>query len=957
MSEAAPPPPNDPEPVKPKQPRKTKPSLSNREPKANEAKANPPVVVVAAAAVAASVTSLDVDPRTNGEPVEADLADQRPGPSLPVFSFRIGFDKETGRLSPESSGEMDVCSSQENRQTRVVSYNSGILTIKNTLPRGRSPPRTSPGISTLKTRSSPPPGVPPPAPSNAPPGPIRRNAFALLGKKKESTKPSGKSQRDEANPAESTDADSESLKTSSGKTGRKLDTAQSASTVEPGTLPPDKADCGFKFASVVGATRSRAAPGTIDAPWPVKGTSHVRGLSPSGAAVGIAASGHGFGERKLKNSVAIPFGEAMLNTLARRLRISSLRRHVSSEDYELQKYTAIPPEVRLPTRILATGSQLQEMIQPRLATRIPHRHAVSQLVDSDSDSAASETVAGKAVHPALLRLYRRLRTELTAFDLHKCEAVPWEVKYAPETTDEALQIGREKEILRKWLIGLRTDKVHSEVAGAKRKPKRSAKLPAAAKKKRRKKSEEMDGFVVTSEDECNTMDEITEGEEDDWLNPACGTQKKSTVRSGDRYNEGRDQRRKTNTIVISGPTGSGKTATVFAAARELGYTVFEVNAGARRSGKDILDLVGAMCGNHLVRHPAKGVDDPFSRTNPAAKQGGGGGADDRGDEQQQMRQGQSLVLFEEVDILFEEDKNFWSTVLGLMAKSKRPIVLTCSDESLLPWEDLCLHAILRLSLPPRDLLVDHLLLICANEGHLLRRDSVVALAKAHNNDIRACIMHLQFHCRMAVGDRKGGFDWLLVRWPVGCDIAENGERLRVVSEDTYHVGMGLVPNSAGVQGEYGWRDMWHGYGPEVCDLEEGLDERAVEWKVSLRTAHEFLGTQSDVDVISSLGESGDYGVRSFLRFPFSFLTMYRHSQGWIAHIPSAVKGTRRTTCLVTTLCKQTPTRCQVRQTQSSTSTCAVYLANASTRRSKGLGQPSHLRRHHHHHHHLWRKVQ
>lgn len=794
-------------------------------------------------------------------------------------------------LSPKSSGEMDVHDppprSQGSRPARVVSYASGILTIKNTLPQGRSPPPTSPPPQPLHTAClkgsgaftgpSPTPDVSPPASSNAPPEPVRRNAFALLGKKKEPARPPGK--RDGANTAESTDADSESLKTSGrkcGKKGQKPDTAAPAQNA-PSTLPrqspqppSDKTDRGLKSTSV-GAIRSRAAPGIADAPWPVRGTSHVRGLLPGGTAVGIVGSGHGFGERKLKDSIAIPFGEDMLNTLARRLRIRSLSGHVSSEDYELQKYIAIPPDVRLPTRILATGSRLQELIRPRLATRLPHLHAIAQPVDSDST--ASEMIAGKNVHPALLRLYRRLQTELTAFDVHKCEAVPWEVKYAPETIGEALQIGREKEILREWLIGLRTDKVHSEVTGGKRKSKHSAKLPAAAKKKRRKKSEEMDGFVVTSEDECNTMDEITDAEEDDWLNSARKT-KKSTVRSGNKCNEfgskSRDQRRKTNTIVISGPTGSGKTATVFAAARELGYTVFEVNAGARRSGKDILDLVGAMCGNHLV-HQAKSapeLENPFSRAR-AAKQGG---ADNHEDEQQ-MRQDQSLVLFEEVDILFEEDKNFWSTVIALMAKSKRPIVLTCNDESLLPWEDLSLHAILRFSPPPRDSLVDHLLLICANEGHLLRRDAVVALTKTHKNDIRACIMDLQFYCRMAVGDRKGGLDWLLVRWPVGCDIAENGERLRVVSEDTYHVGMGLVPNSAGVQEEYCWRDIWHGYGPEVCDSEEGLDELAVERKVSLKTAQEFLGARSDADVFSSLAGSGDYGVRSFLHFSFSFFSL------------------------------------------------------------------------------------
>ena len=70
-------------------------------------------------------------------------------------------------------------------------------------------------------------------------------------------------------------------------------------------------------------------------------------------------------------------------------------------------------------------------------------------LDSDSDSSSSEmVVAGTNIHASLFRLYKRLGTELTAFDIHKTESTPWEVKYAPENISEVLQDSREKEVLK-----------------------------------------------------------------------------------------------------------------------------------------------------------------------------------------------------------------------------------------------------------------------------------------------------------------------------------------------------------------------------------------------------------------------------------------------------------------------------------------------------------------------------
>ncbi|KAF8655270.1 hypothetical protein AX16_003171 [Volvariella volvacea WC 439] len=215
-----------------------------------------------------------------------------------------------------------------------------------------------------------------------------------------------------------------------------------------------------------------------------------------------------------------------------------------------------------------------------------------------------------------------------------------------------------------------------------------------------------------------------------------------------------------NTIVLVGPHGCGKTASVFACAEELGWEVFEVYPGiGRRNGANIDHLVGDVGKNHIMKNTRSRMNEPsISRMQPnaftmecdgavealepqgdpvATRQEGKGPLSgeqtspgvERSDgfpESQRLIQ-QSLILLEEVDILFKEDVNFWPAVIDFIRSCKRPVICTCNDISLIPLDDLPLQAVLTYQPCPSPVAVSYLQAICCAEGAAMERNSLVEL--------------------------------------------------------------------------------------------------------------------------------------------------------------------------------------------------------------------------------------
>ncbi|EFW99817.1 hmg-i/hmg-y, DNA-binding protein [Grosmannia clavigera kw1407] len=567
-------------------------------------------------------------------------------------------------------------------------------------------------------------------------------------------------------------------------------------------------------------------PGACLPQWPWKGTVHVH---PPELVVVAAATAPVLPPRKRKGqTVQIEAGESVLAQMLERLQLRQVADEVRNANSSgSDELPPAPAGLRLPQKHLMSGRKMQGRVAPQLRTS----------------------------HAGVQSLFGTLRTTLSAFDQHQCEMQSWTQKYAPTCAAEVLQSGREPQMLRDWLAALKVVAVDTGAPGE------GVAAPATMGAKKKRKKNKLDGFIVSSDEEDNdsvaTGDGL-DGEAADWLASGLyGLQKKTVVREGINNSSSSSSggARLTNAMVLSGPHGCGKTAAVYAAARELGFEVFEINASSRRSGKDVIDRIGDMTRNHLVQHRQKAEEggeadesedadgkkqakeakeakqakmsaffQPKSvRSKVRATNEEGGGST-----RKPTSQKQSLILLEEADLLYEEDRQFWTTVTGLMAQSKRPFVMTCNDETLLPLASLRLHGILRLEAAPTAEAVDRLLLAAACEGHVLRREAVEALYDARSQDLRAALTELQFWCQLGVGDRRGGFDWFVQRWPEGIDLDEEQQVVRVVSEDTFVGGMGWVGEEGG-EGEAEEleeelvQQTWHNWELDLGQWEDSLD--------------------------------------------------------------------------------------------------------------------------------------
>lgn len=180
--------------------------------------------------------------------------------------------------------------------------------------------------------------------------------------------------------------------------------------------------------------------------------------------------------------------------------------------------------------------------------------------------------------------------------------------------------------------------------------------------------------------------------------------------SSDYYQSDTDSRESmksmNNLLILTGPTGCGKTASIYAVASDLSMKVIEVNSSSKRTGKIMLQDLQEATQSHKVNRGTGNMENsqksqeksqpdfkikikkrgrPKKSIEEKTKKELGktevlsGTSSGQSYSQESSRTDSSLILIDDADIVFDQDDGFSSAIVQLVQCSKRPVILITSS--------------------------------------------------------------------------------------------------------------------------------------------------------------------------------------------------------------------------------------------------------------------------------------
>lgn len=195
----------------------------------------------------------------------------------------------------------------------------------------------------------------------------------------------------------------------------------------------------------------------------------------------------------------------------------------------------------------------------------------------------------------------------------------------------------------------------------------------------------------------------------------------------DDYDNETEEESYTPIMILSGPEGVGKSTVVYSLVEDLSGYVYEINASQSRGRKDIMANLKELSTTQLVHQNQDTAINQFQK---------------------------GVILFEDVDVLFESDKGFWSVMEHVLSISRRPIILTCTDISAIPSNIIdCAveeHSLYEIPRQPIEVLTQYLFLMALTKKVEVDEQVLKELIISNCYDLRKCISSLQVLCEVGI---------------------------------------------------------------------------------------------------------------------------------------------------------------------------------------------------------------